>query len=139
MVIIDTSAWIEFFRHDGKREIKLAVKGLLDAFEGALCGPVEMEFLGGANPHEMKNIQQWFDIMPYAQQNQRIWRKAAENFQNIRESGHTTSWNIVLVASIAKENNFALYAHDEDVPNIAKTIGVHLYTPGYNGMYNPDY
>lgn len=37
MVIIDTSAWIDFFLRDGKIEVKIAVKGLLDAFEGALA------------------------------------------------------------------------------------------------------
>lgn len=64
MVIIDTSAWIDFFLRDGKIEVKLAVKGLLDALEGALCGPVEMEFLGGARPSEMETIRSWFNIIP---------------------------------------------------------------------------
>jgi hypothetical protein len=36
MVIVDTSAWIEFFRRDGDPHVKLAVKGLLDAYECAL-------------------------------------------------------------------------------------------------------
>lgn len=64
MVIIDTSAWIDFFLRDGKIEVKIAVKGLLDAFEGALCGPVEMEFLGGARPSKMEAIRSWFNIIP---------------------------------------------------------------------------
>ena len=60
MVIIDTSAWVEFFRRDGDPRVKMAVKGLLDAFEGALCGPVVMEFLGGAREHERRKIEAWF-------------------------------------------------------------------------------
>ncbi len=54
MVVVDTSAWVEFFRRDDEPYVKLAVKGLLDAYECALCGPVEMEFLGGARAEEMK-------------------------------------------------------------------------------------
>jgi len=101
MVIIDTSAWVDFFRRDGDLTTKLAVKGLLDAFEGALCGPVEMEFLGGA--------------------------------------GHTLPWNDILIATIAKEKDAAVYAHDKHFPIMADLLQIHLYRPGYNGMFNPDY
>ncbi|MFT6863808.1 MAG: hypothetical protein ACJAVK_002369 [Akkermansiaceae bacterium] len=64
MVIIDTSAWVDFSRRGGDLPTKLAVKGLLDSFEGALCGPVEMEFLAGARPNEFVKIKPWFDLIP---------------------------------------------------------------------------
>jgi len=139
MVIIDTSAWVEFFRRDGETLIKLTVKGLLDAFEGALCGPVEMEFLGGARPNEMKAIQRWFDIMPYLKNDQKIWRKAAENYSKVRASGHTVPWNDILIATIAKENEAVVYAHDKHFTIMAKILKFRLYQGGYNGMFNPDY
>lgn len=138
MVIIDTSAWVEFFRRDGDHLIKLSVKGLLDAFEGALCGPVEMEFLGGARPNEMKSIQAWFDIIPYLPNDQRIWRNAAENFSKLRDAGFTLPWNDILIATIAKEKGVAVYAHNRHFTILARELGVRLYTPGYNGMFNPD-
>ena len=138
MVLIDTSAWVEFFRRDGDHFIKLSVKGLLDAFEGALCGPVEMEFLGGARPNEMKSIQAWFDIIPYLTNDQKIWRKAAGNFSKLKAAGFTVPWNDILIATIAKEKGVAVYAHDKHFPILAKELGVILYTPGYNGMFNPD-
>jgi len=138
MVIIDTSAWVEFFRRDGDPLIKLSVKGLLDAFEGALCGPVEMEFLGGARPNEMKTIQPWFDIIPYLPNDQKVWRRAAANFATLRAAGFTVPWNDILIATIAHEKGVAVYAHDKHFIILAKELGVRLYTPGYNGMFNPD-
>lgn len=139
MVIIDTSAWVDFFRRDGDLPTKLAVKGLLDAFEGALCGPVEMEFLGGARKNEIATIQAWFDIIPYATNDQKIWRKAASNYAIIRAAGHTLPWNDILIATIAKEKDAAVFAHDKHFPIMADLLQIHLYRPGYNGMFNPDY
>ena len=139
MVIIDTSAWVEFFRRDGDPRVKLAVKGLLDAFEGALCGPVEMEFLGGARPGEMRAIKTWFDIAPYARNNQEIWRNAAMNFSKLKAAGFTIPWNDILIASIAIGKNVTVYAHDKHFPVMAEQLGLRLYTPGYNGMFNPDH
>ena len=139
MVIIDTSAWIEFFRRDGKLEVKLAVKGLLDAFEGALCGPVEMEFLGGARPSEMKAIQSWFNIIPYLSNDQKIWRKVATNFSTMRAKGFTLPWNDLLIGTIALEKDAAVYAHDKHFDLLAEHLNLRLYRPGYNGSFNPDY
>ena len=139
MVIIDTSAWVEFFRRDGDALIKLSVKGLLDAFDAALCGPVEMEFFGGARPHEIAEIKAAFDIMPYVRNDQKIWRKTAEAFTKVRSAGYTVPWNDLLIATIAIESHSAVYSCDKHFPILQKVMGVHLYEPGYNGLHNPNY
>lgn len=139
MVIIDTSAWVEFFRRDGDALIKLSVKGLLDEFDGALCGPVEMEFFGGARPRELDEIKAAFNIMPYVKNDQKIWRKTATNFSKIRAAGFTVPWNDILIATIAKDNFAAVYSCDKHFPIMSNVMGVRLYEPGYNGMHNPDY
>ena len=100
MVIVDTSAWIEFFRRKGDPSVKLAVKGLLDAFEATLCGPVEMEFLGGARPEEKNLIQSWFNVVPYARNDQTIWRKAADLYSRMSTKGYKVPWNDALIACI---------------------------------------
>lgn len=139
MVIIDTSAWVDFFRRDGDLDTKLAVKGLLDAFEGALCGPVEMEFFGGARQAEMPAIKAWFNIIPYRTNDQKIWRKVATNFATLRSKGHTIPWNDILIATIALERDDAVFANDKHFLVMEEVLKVHLYKPGYNGNFNPDY
>lgn len=139
MVIVDTSAWITFFRRDGDHFVKLSVKGLLEAFEAALCGPVEMEFLGGTRPHEMQRIQPWFNLIPYLSNDQKLWRKAANNYSTLRAKGHTLPWNDILIATIALEKGVAVYAHDQHFEILSKELGVSLYEPGYNGKFNPDH
>jgi len=139
MVIIDTSAWVDFFRHKGDLPTKLAVKGLLDAFEGALCGPVEMEFLGGARPNEVKKMKAWFDLIPYLGNDQKIWRKVATNYGKLRADGYTVPWNDIFIATIALEKDAAVFAHDKHFVIMAEVLKVHLYQPGFNGTFNPDY
>lgn len=89
MVIVDTSAWIEFFRRDGKLQVKLAVKALLEEYEATLCGPVEMEFLGGAYAREREKLKKWFDVIPYLPNDQKLWRKASETYATLRAKGVT--------------------------------------------------
>jgi predicted nucleic acid-binding protein len=139
MVIVDTSAWIEFFRRDGDPHVKLAVKGLLDAYECALCGPVEMEFLGGTGENEMKRIQVWFNIIPYVISDPKIWRLAAANYARLRAAGFTVPWNDILIATLSLEKNMAVYAHDKHFSIMRDVFGILLYQPGYNGMFNPDF
>jgi predicted nucleic acid-binding protein len=138
MVLIDTSAWIEFFRRDGKLETKLAVRGLLDKYEATLCGPVEMEFLGGALPQEKKRLQSWFNVLPYARNNQKIWRQAADTFSQLRENGLTVPWNDALIATITLGQDCRVFAVDKHFTAMAPHLGLRLYEPGYGGIFNPD-
>ena len=87
MVLVDTSAWIEMHRLKGDAAVKLAVRGLPDEFQAALCGPVEMELLGGARPDERERLQAWCNILPYTPNDQKIRRKAATNFAILKSRG----------------------------------------------------
>lgn len=125
-------------RRDGSRDVKLALQGLLDAYEATLCGPVEMEFLGGARPHERDRLQAWFNILPYHRSDQKIWRKAATNFSLLRAKGIHAPWNDVLIASIAKEASARIYSCDKHFELMAPVLHLLLYRPGYFGTYNED-
>lgn len=138
MVIVDTSAWVEFFRRQGDPSVKLAVKGLLDAYEATLCGPVEMEFLGGARPEEKDRIQSWFGIVPYARNDQKIWRKAATLYSRMNGQGYKVPWNDALIACITIEKGCRVYAVDKHFEAMSRFAGLRLYHPGYNGSFNPE-
>lgn len=138
MVIVDTSAWITFFRRDGDAFTKLAVKGLIDEYEATLCGPVEMEFLGGAFPHEREKIQAWFDIIPYLPNDQKIWRKASTVYADLRKVGVTAPWNDVLIATMTMEAGCRVYSVDKHFDLMAKHLPLFQYEPGYNGGFAPE-
>lgn len=138
MVLVDTSAWIELVRPDGHLEVKLGVRGLLGALEATVCGPVEMEFLGGARPHERPTLQASFNILPYVRNDQRLWRKAASTFSLLRQQGLTVPWNDALIATIALEQGCRVYAFDRHFTAMAPLLGLRLYEPGYGGKFSPE-
>lgn len=138
MVLIDTSAWIETHRLKGDLHVKLAVRGLLDAYEATLCGPVEMEFLGGARPEERERLQAWCSVLPYLRNDQRIWRQAAVNFSRLRSKGLTIPWNDALVATLAINADCRVYSVGRHFTLIAPILGLRLYTPGYSGTFRPE-
>ena len=136
MVIVDTSAWITFFRRDGDLLVKVAVKNLLNEYEATLCGPVEMEFLGGARAHERERIRIFFDILPYVPNDQKIWRKAAETYSLLRSKGVTAPWNDVIVATLSMERGCRVYSVDKHFDAMADHLpSLRLYEPGYNGGF----
>lgn len=138
MVIVDTSAWIEFFRRQGNASVKLAMVGLLDQYEATLCGPVEMEFLGGARPEEKDRLKAWFSLVPYLRNDQKLWRKAADNFSKLRKFGLNVPWNDVLIATLTIEADCRVYSVDKHFEAMAPLLGFHLYQPGYNGIFRPE-
>jgi len=138
MVIVDTSVWIEAHRYDGDPAVKLALRGLLDEFEATLCGPVEMEYLGGALPNERGRLKAWCSILPYLRNDQKIWRKAGDNFSRLRQRGLTAPWNDVLIATLALGACCRVYAVDKHFVAMAPILGLSLYKPGYGGSFNPD-
>jgi predicted nucleic acid-binding protein len=138
MVLLDTSIWVEFFRHKGSAEIKLAVRGLIEEFEAYLCGPTEMEFLGGVLPKEREQVQAWLNILPYIRNDQHIWRKAASTFSLLRQHGLTVPWNDALIATIALGQGCRIYAADKHFTAMAPLLGLRLYEPGYGGKFTPE-
>lgn len=138
MVLVDTSAWIELHRAQGSLAVKLAVRGLLDEFEATLCGPVELEFLGGAHPRERDRLRAWCNVLPYLRNDQKLWRKAADNYSLLRQQGITVPWNDVLIATLSLEANCRVYSVDAHFDAMAPVLGLALYQPGYGGMFTPE-
>jgi predicted nucleic acid-binding protein len=138
MVLVDTSAWIEAHRLRGSPAVKLAVRGLLDAYEATFCGPVEMEFLGGARQDERDRLQAWCAVVPYLRNDQKLWRQAAAHFSQLRGGGLTVPWNDVLVATLALNSDCRVYAVDAHFDAMAPRLGLRLYTPGYGGQFRPE-
>jgi predicted nucleic acid-binding protein len=138
MVLVDTSGWIGFFRRDGDLAVKLAMKALVEELEATLCGPVEMEFIGGLQPHERPRIQKRFEILPFLNNDQKIWREAATHYAILRSKGLTLPWNDVLIATLALRQDCRIYAIDTHFEAMAEHLGLRLYRPGYNGGFRKE-
>ena len=57
MTLIDTSAWIEFFRARGDAILKSRVADLISFGAAAYTCPIRFELLVGARPQEMSDLR----------------------------------------------------------------------------------
>ena len=138
MVLVDSSAWIEALRRNGQLDIKLAVEGLLEAYEAQWCAPVRLEVLGGVRPDERRRLGQHFSVIPYRPCNEQDWDRAISLAWKLRDKGLTVPWLDVVVASVALHDGIRLFAVDEHFRKISALTGLALYEPGYGGMFRPE-
>lgn len=138
MVLVDTSVWIEATRREGELAYKVGLESLLEEYEAAWCSPVKLEFLGGARREDRPKLAFWFECIPYRSIEERHWETAKLNAWKLRDKGHTLPWNDILIASLALDLGWRVYAKDKHFETMAKEIGLRLYRPGYGGRYEPD-
>ena len=135
MVLVDSSAWIEALRRHGDLRVKLAVEGLLDAYEAQWCTPIRLEVLGGARKEERTRLGHWFSVIPYRPVREEDWERAIALAWRLRDSGLTVPWLDVLIAAVALHDQVRVYAVDTHFQEISKRTGLILYEPGYGGGY----
>ncbi len=137
MVLVDTSAWIEGLRRRGRLDVKLALEGLLDAYEAGVCSPVRLEVLGGARAPERKRLSYYFSIIPHRSCDAADWERTIALAWRLRDHGVTVPWMDALIAAIALHDGVRVYAVDEHFTAISKVAGLSLYEPGYGGSFTP--
>jgi predicted nucleic acid-binding protein len=135
MVLVDSSAWIEALRRHGDLRVKLAVEGLLDAYEAQWCTPIRLEVLGGARKEERTRLGHWFSVIPYRPVREEDWERAIALAWRLRDGGLTVPWLDVLIAAVALHDQVRVYAVDTHFREISKRTGLTLYEPGYGGGY----
>jgi predicted nucleic acid-binding protein len=136
MVLVDSSAWIESLRRQGDMRVKLAIEGLLEAYEAQWCAPVRLEVLGGARMEERARLGEHFSVIPYRPCREDDWDRAVALAWRLRGRGLTVPWLDVLIAAIAIHDGTRLYAIDAHFKEIARHSSLLLYRPGYGGSFN---
>jgi predicted nucleic acid-binding protein len=137
MVLVDSSIWIEAFRREGSVHVKLAVKGLLDEYEVALCSTVQLEVMGAVRKEERAKLGRNFDILPYVAVVEEDWATAVKLSWRLRDAGQVVKWSDILIATVALRKEVRVYTQDGHFQIMHQLLGLQLYTPGYNGIYNP--
>jgi predicted nucleic acid-binding protein len=138
MVLVDTSAWIEFLRPQGSTEKTLAVDGLLYEYQVILCGPVKLEVLGNAGRQHRPRMESFFNDLPYQPMTDTAWEQSRVNAWRLRDRGFTVNWMDVLIGTLALEWGCRVYSQDRDFEMMRDELGIVLYEPGIGGKYNPE-
>lgn len=130
MILIDTSAWVEFLRNT-RSPVCERVDALLDKEEIAVCDAVRMEVLAGArDERHLSNLRRLLaraTVLPTAPGD---FDEAALLYRRCRREGETVRKLIdCLIGSIALRANASVLHNDRDFETLARHTGLRVELP----------
>lgn len=126
-VLVDTSAWIEFFRKDGEAAYRNAISTLLDDNEAALCGIVLTELLKGArSDKEYRELEDRLATLVYLETPEVIWKQAGRLASQLLRRGVQVPTTDLVIATIAIENRLPLLQKDRHFPILQRQTDLQL-------------
>lgn len=125
MILIDTSAWIDFFR--GRDPLADAVDSALEAGEAALCGPVVTELRRGLRAPERQRVLPLLGGCRLLSQPEDLWVAAGDLGASLSREGLTVKTLDLLIATYAIAHSVPLLAADCDFDLIERAgVGLSL-------------
>ena len=118
MVLIDTSAWIEFFRAEGDRYMKSRVAEYLSLGRAAYTCPVTFELFLGARPSELADLREGLGFARRIPMKPNHWDTAAMLGSKLRSRGLSFPATDLLIATIAVECRSPLLSCDKHFEQI---------------------
>jgi predicted nucleic acid-binding protein len=123
VILIDTSAWIEFFRATGSTAA-VEVRRILseETDQVAMCEPVAMEILSGVSDDSTyTKLERLVNGLPSLNIDSSIdFRTAAQIYRGARRAGRTIrSINDCLIAAVAIRHDVRIVHQDNDFDVIA--------------------
>ena len=135
MILVDSSAWIEGLRRDGKLEVKLALQALNDEYEAAWCSIIKLEVLGGSRKEERARLERYFSVIRYLVVTEATWDLAKSYSWRLRDRGQNVPTSDILIAAVAIEAGIRVYSIDQHFIPMEDALGLRLYRPGYGGLF----
>jgi predicted nucleic acid-binding protein len=132
LALVDTSMWIEAWRHTGDPAARECVLRWYDDDLAAVCYPVVLELIGGARtPAEVASIQAHFTHLPFLSVNNRVWEAAGEYAFTLLRKGLTIPTMDVLIATTAAVHEVPLLHRDEHYRLCAGVIPFRDISPDF--------
>lgn len=127
VILIDTSAWVEFLRGTGSG-VCILVEELL-AGDVAVCEPVQMEVLAGARDEshllDLRRLLARAVVIPTQATD---YEDAAALYRRCRREGETVRKLIdCLIAAIAIRAGIPILHNDADFDTLARHTGLRVY------------
>lgn len=118
MILIDTSAWIDFFR--GTEPTATTVQEAVLADTAAICGPVETELRRGLRPGpERSRVLGYLSACRHLTQPTDLWRAAGELGYALQRQGLTVPSLDLLIAVHAISHHVPVLTLDRDFNRMA--------------------
>ena len=126
MVVVDTSAWIEFF-NNGDPLVTVKVDRVLEREAVAIGDLIYCEIMQGMyDPRERTEISEMLLALPrFGMVGFEMAGKSAANYRRLREHGITIRKTIdVMIATFCVEHDLELIHNDRDFDLLAPILGL---------------
>ena len=111
-VVIDTSAWIRFFRY-GDDEVSRLVAELVMKDQAMVTGVVLTELLQCIKTDkERLHLTALFSSLPFIETVRADWQKAGEDLRDLRRRGITVPVTDAVIATVALRRGLAVLTTD---------------------------
>ncbi|HQT97570.1 MAG: type II toxin-antitoxin system VapC family toxin [Desulfobacteria bacterium] len=115
-MLVDTSAWIEFFRK--KEPYHTAVLGLIDEDRVFCAGIILGELLQGAkSDKELEVLKDFLHVFEFVSETSDLWEKAGELSFALRRKGNPVGLSDCFIA-------VAAMAYDAEIISLDKHFGI---------------
>lgn len=125
-VLVDTSAWIEFFRK--KEPYHGIISGLIDDDRICCTGLIVAELIQGAkSDKEIAVLKEFLHVFDFIRGDVMLWEKAGELSYAMRSKGKPAGLADCYIAAAASANKSYILTLDRDFENIKSAAGFKLY------------
>ena len=130
MILVDTSAWVEFDRATGSRVDARLTELIASTDEVAVTEPVIMELLAGARDDrregDLRRLVQRFRLLQF---DATIDFDAATRIYRMCRRVGVTPRGVIdcMIAAVALRHNASLLAYDADLDRVAAVMGVPMH------------
>ncbi len=125
-VLVDTSAWIDFFRRKDPERHEL-VATLLREGRATGTGIITLELLRGAKTtKELTIVSELFETMEMVYQSPATYVDAGKMGYDLARKGYTLGVVDLIIAQLAIENDLSLLTLDKHFMIIAKNFALNL-------------
>lgn len=131
IVLVDTSAWIEFLRKDQTGSvIAIEVERLLSEDLVVTTDPVPVELAAGVRSRKsLAQLREMFSSFHEARVTRQVWSAATENIFLVSSKGFTIPLADHLIAAVSMSYGIPLLHLDKHFGQIASVLSLEEHTP----------
>jgi predicted nucleic acid-binding protein len=127
VIVVDTSVWVDAFRHAQGKTAK-TLGGLLDADEVALPLPVRIELSSGVARKDRSSLRRALSGLPILHPTEATWSQIERWVETSANAGQRFAITDLLVAALAEDIAGLVWSLDGDFERMARLKLVRLYT-----------
>jgi predicted nucleic acid-binding protein len=126
MILVDTSAWIDFFRNQGR--LADTVDQLLESDDAAVCGPIITEIRRGLRSNaDRSQVLPLLSACHHLEQPAALWEDAGDLGTMLGKRGANVKTLDLLIATYALTHTVALLTADADFARMRRAgVGLML-------------